>query len=129
MKKLIIFFVFGSLVFTSCKKEENKIHEPMANPPIENSTEVVNTNTAEDVQVQSIPTFKYAEADKFVKEYNTFITNYKVATANKDDKALKELGPKLNDFQKRGVELAKRIPAEEAVAFQDFLNKIEQEIK
>ncbi|MBA5791967.1 hypothetical protein H1R17_03560 [Flavobacterium sp. xlx-214] len=129
MKKLIIPFVFGALVFTSCKKEENKIQEPMADPPVENSTEVVNTNTAEDVQVESIPTFKYAEADKFVKEYDTFITSYKVATANKDDKALKELGPKLNDFQKRGVELAKRIPAEEAVAFQNFLTKIEQEIK
>jgi len=128
MKKIILPAVLSVLMLTACKKEENKIQEPMADPPVESTNEAPQ-NTAEDVNVSTVPSFQYAEADQFAKEYSSFISEFKTATANNDKEALKILGPKLNEYQKRGVELAKRVPAEEAVAFQDLLNKIEQEIK
>ena len=75
------------------------------------------------------PTFQYAEADQFAKEYVAFINDYRNATDNNDRAAVDELGKKLNNYQKRGVELAKRVPQQEAVAFQDFLNELEQQIR
>ena len=128
MKKIILPITFSVLMLTACKKEENKIQEPMADPPVEN-TNAAPENTAEDVNTSTVPSFQYAEADQFAKEYSKFVSEYKTATANNDNEALKTLGPKLNEYQKRGVELAKRVPQEEAVAFQDFLNKLETYIK
>lgn len=126
MKKIIYPMLLSVALLTACKKEANKIQEPMADPPVENSTEVPQ-NTVEDVM--QVPTFQYAEADQFAQEYSKFINDFKTATANNDKEALKTLGPKLNEYQKRGIELAKRVPQEEAVAFQDFLNKLETYIK
>lgn len=127
MKKLILSLTVASFVMLSCKKEENKQQIPMTDPPVESATE--STNTAEDTNATpSMPTFQYAEAEQFAKEYIDFAVSYRVASANKDSKALKELGPKLNEFQKRGVELAKRVPQQEAVAFQNFLSKMDQYI-
>lgn len=128
MKKLLLSAVVLSAVFISCKKEENKIEQPMSNAPVENVNDAPDS-VAEDTGNSSAITFKYAEADQFAKEYQNFVNDYKVATANKDSEALKTLGPKLNDFQKRAVELAKRVPQEEAVAFQNFVTKLETEIK
>ena len=126
MKKIIYPMLLSAVLLTACKKEENKIQEPMTDPPVENSNEVPQ-NTVEDVM--AVPKFQYAEADQFAQEYNKFINDFKTATANNDSEALKTLGPKLNEYQKRGVELAKRVPQDEAVAFQDFLNKLESYIK
>ena len=131
MKKIILSFAAVMFIFISCKKEENRQQVPMSDPPVESVNEsTTNTNIAEDnMPVLSAPDFKYAEADQFAKEYVDFLKSYTVASANKDSKTLDELGPKLNEFQKRGVELTKRVPQEEAVAFQDFLNKVEQYIR
>lgn len=128
MRKIILPIACSVLLVTACKKEEKRIEEPMADPPVENVNEAPQ-NTAEDVNTSIVPKFKYAEADQFAQEYNKFVNEYKTATANNDNEALKTLGPKLNEYQKRGVELAKRVPQEEAVAFQDFLNKLETYIK
>lgn len=128
MKKLILSAVVLSAVLISCKKEENKIEQPMSNTPTESVNEAPDS-VAEDTGSSSVPTFKYAEAEQFAKEYQTFVRDYKVATANNDANALKTLGPKLNDFQKRAVELAKRVPQDEAVAFQDFVSKLETYLK
>jgi|GEM_PF-1882184 len=131
MKKIVLSFAAVMFIFISCKKEENRQQVPMSDPPVESVNEsTTNTNIAEDnMPVLSAPDFKYAEADQFAKEYVDFLKSYTVASANKDSKTLDELGPKLNEFQKRGVELTKRVPQEEAVAFQDFLNKVEQYIR
>lgn len=131
MKKIVLSFAAVMFSFISCKKEENRQQVPMSDPPVESVNEsTTNTNIAEDnMPVLSAPDFKYAEADQFAKEYVDFLKSYTVASANKDSKTLDELGPKLNEFQKRGVELTKRVPQEEAVAFQDFLNKVEQYIR
>lgn len=118
--------LLSAVLLTACKKEKNKIQEPMTDPPVENSNEV-QPNTVEDVV--AVPKFQYAEADQFAQEYSKFVNNFKTATANNDSEALKTLGPKLNEYQKRGVELAKRVPQDEAVAFQDFLNRLESYIK
>jgi len=126
MKKIIYPMLLSAVLLTACKKEENKIQEPMTDPPVESVNNATEQNTAEDV---AVPAFKYAEADQFAKEYNTFVQEYLTAQRNNDSKAIKELGLKLNEFQKRGVELAKRVPQDEAVAFQDFLNKLESYIK
>lgn len=128
MKKLLLSALVLSAVFISCKKKENKIEQPMSNAPVENVNDAPDS-VAEDTGNSSAITFKYAEADQFAKEYQNFVNDYKVATANKDSEALKTLGTKLNDFQKRAVELAKRVPQEEAVAFQNFVTKLETEIK
>lgn len=124
MKKIIYPMLLSAVLLTACKKEENKIQEPMTDPPVENSNEVPQ-NTAEDVM--AVPKFQYAEADQFAQEYSKFVNDFK--TANNDSEALKIIGPKLNEYQKRGIELAKRVPQDEAVAFQDFLNKLESYIK
>jgi len=127
MKKIVYPVFLSAVLLTACsKKEENKIQEPMTDPPVE-SVNNAPQNTAEDVA--TVPSFKYAEADQFAQEYSKFVSEFKTATANNDKEALKTLGPKLNEYQKRGVELAKRVPQDEAVAFQDFLNKLESYIK
>jgi len=127
MKKIVYPVFLSAVLLTACsKKEENKIQEPMTDPPVESVNNAPQT-TAEDVA--TIPSFKYAEADQFAQEYSKFVSEFKTATANNDKEALKTLGPKLNDYQKRGVELAKRVPQDEAVAFQDFLSKLESYIK
>ena len=126
MKKIIYPMLQSADLLTACKKEENKIQEPMTDPPVENSNEVPQ-NTVEDVM--AVPKFQYTEADQFAQEYRKFVNDFKTATANNDSEALKTLGPKLNEYQKRGVELAKRVPQDEAVAFQDFLNKLESYIR
>jgi hypothetical protein len=126
MKKIIYPMLLSAVLLTACKKEENKIQEPMTDPPVENSNDV-QQNTVEDVV--AVPNFQYAEADQFAQEYSKFVNDFKTATAHNDSEALKTLGPKLNEYQKRGVELAKRVPQEEAVAFQDFLNRLESYIK
>lgn len=126
MKKIIYPMLLSTVLLTACKKEENKIQEPMTDPPVENSNDV-QQNTVEDVV--AVPNFQYAEADQFAQEYSKFVNDFKTATVHNDSEALKTLGPKLNEYQKRGVELAKRVPQEEAVAFQDFLNRLESYIK
>ena len=126
MKKIIYPMLLSAVLLTACKKEEKKIQEPMADPPVENATNV-QENVVEDVV--AVPKFQYAEADQFAQEYSKFVNDFKTATANNDSEALKTLGPKLNEYQKRGVELAKRVPQDEAVAFQDFLNRLESYIK
>ena len=126
MKKIIYPMLLSAVLLTACKKEENKIQEPMTDPPVENSNDV-QQNTVEDVV--AVPNFQYAEADQFAQEYSKFVNDFKTATAHNDSEALKTLDPKLNEYQKRGVELAKRVPQEEAVAFQDFLNRLESYIK
>ncbi len=118
--------LLSGVLLTACKKEENKIQEPMTDPPVESVTDAPQT-TAEDMA--TVPTFQYAEADQFAQEYSKFVSEFKTATANNDSEALKTLGPKLNEYQKRGVELAKRVPQDEAVAFQDFINRLEMYIK
>jgi len=128
MKKLILSAVVVAAVLISCKKEEKQIQQPMSDAPVESVNDAPDS-VAEDTGNSSIPSFTYAEADQFAKEYQTFIGEYKVATANNDAQALKSLGPKLNDFQKRAVELSKRIPQEEAVAFQEFVSKMEMYLK
>jgi len=127
MKKIIYPMLLSAILLTACKKEENKIQEPMTDPPVESVKNAPQT-TAEDVGA-TVPSFQYAEADQFAQEYSKFVSEFKTATANNDSEALKTLGPKLNEYQKRGVELAKRVPQYEAVAFQDFLNKLESYIK
>lgn len=127
MKKIFLSALLASFTLVSCKKEENKIEQPMTDPPVENVNEGV-TNTAEDINANA-QTFQYAEADQFAKEYVQFINEYKVAISNNDSEALKELGPKLNNYQQRAVELAKRVPQDEAVKFQDFINGLERYIK
>jgi len=128
MKKIILSAVLASAVLISCKKAADKDQEPMVDPPVESVNEALE-NTAEDVTVLVAPTFQYAEADQFAKEYVEFVKDYRVADDNNDNEAMRQLGTKLNEYQKRGVELAKRVPQEEAVAFQDFLNKLESYIK
>ncbi len=125
MKKIIYPMLLSVVFLTACKKEENKIQEPMTDPPVENVNDAPQT-TAEDI---AVPSFKYAEADQFAQEYNTFVQEYLTAQRNNDSEAIKVLGTKLNHFQKRGVELAKRVPQDEAVAFQDFINRLETYIK
>lgn len=127
MKKIVYPMLLSAVLLTACKKEENKIQEPMTDPPVESVNNALQT-TAEDVAAV-VPSFKYAEADQFAQEYSKFVSEFKTATANNDKEALKTLGPKLNEYQKRGVELSKRVPQDEAVAFQDFLNKLESYIK
>jgi hypothetical protein len=127
MKKIFLSALLASFTLVSCKKEENKIEQPMTDPPVENVNEGV-TNTAEDINANA-QTFQYTEADQFAKEYVQFINEYKVAISNNDSEALKELGPKLNNYQQRAVELAKRVPQDEAVKFQDFINGLERYIK
>lgn len=128
MKKIFLsFMVMGALLF-SCKKAADKSQEPMADPPVESVNDVPDVPREETVEI-STPSFQYAEADQFAKEYTTFVKDYIVADKYNDSEAIRELGTKLNEYQKRGVELAKRVPQEEAVAFQDFLNSIEQHIK
>lgn len=128
MKKSILNVLFASMLLIACKKEENKIQEPMADPPVESVNETPQ-NTAEDITILTAPNFQYAEADQFAKEYVEFIKDYRIAADNNDGTAMDELGKKLNDYQKRGVELAKRVPQQEAVAFQDFLNELERRIR
>jgi|SRR5690554_2119280 len=128
MKKSILTMVFATTLLIACKKEENKIQEPITDPPVE-SVNNATQNNAEDVMNFTAPTFQYAEADQFAKEYVAFINDYRNATDNNDRAAVDELGKKLNNYQKRGVELAKRVPQQEAVAFQDFLNELEQQIR
>lgn len=115
-------------VFISCKKASDEIQKPMVSTPTESvndSTESIRKETSEI----NIPEFKYAEANKFANEYVTFVKDYNVAIDNKDSKALNELGSKINEYQHRGVELAKRVPQDEVVRFQDFLIQIEQNFK
>lgn len=127
MKKIVYPILLSAVLLTACsKKEENKIQEPMVDPPVENVNNAPQ-NTVEDVV--AVPKFQYAEADQFAQQYSKFINDFKTATANNDKEALKTLGPQLNEYQKRGIELAKRVPQDEAVAFQDFLNKLETYIK
>lgn len=126
MRKIIYPMLLLAVMLTACKKEENKIQEPMTDPPVESVNNASQT-TAEDVV--AVPRFQYAEADQFAQEYNTFIQDYLTAQNNNDKEFIKVLGAKLNHFQKRGVELAKRVPQDEAVAFQDFLNRLESYIK
>ncbi|UUV22439.1 hypothetical protein [Paenimyroides aestuarii] len=125
MKKLI-YPLLAVAVFTACKKEENKVQEPMVDPPVESVNNVPEPPTDEPINV---PSFQYVEADQFAKEYSNFVQDYRTATANNDSQALEKLGPKLNDYQERAVELAKRVPQEEAVAFQDFINRLEMYIR
>src|SRR5690554_6502482 len=121
MKKIFLsIMVMGALLF-SCKKAADKSEEPMADPPVECVNDVPDVPREETAEI-STPSFQYAEADQFVKDYI-------VADKYNDSEAIRELGTKLNEYQKRGVELAKRVPQEEALAFQDFLNSIEQHIK
>lgn len=128
MKKFFLsFIVIGAFVF-SCKKAADKIQQPMADPPVESvneAPEIVPEMTSEI----PVPEFQYTEADQFAKEYAAFVKDYIVADKHNDSEAIRELGTKINEYQKRGVELAKRVPQEEAVAFQDFLNSIEQHIR
>lgn len=126
MKKIIYTILLSAIFLTACKKEANKIQEPMTDPPVESVNNAPQT-TAEDVA--TVPSFQYAEADQFAQEYSKFVREFKTATANNDSEALKTLGPKLNEYQKRGVELAKRVPQEETVAFQDFISRLEMYIK
>ena len=128
MKKMILSAALVMAVLVSCKKAADKDQEPMVDPPVESVNEPVQ-NPAEDVTVLVAPTFKYAEADQFAKEYVEFVKDYRNAEDNNDSEAMRELGTKLNEYQKRGVELAKRVPQDEAVAFQDFLNRLESYIK
>lgn len=128
MKKILLVSAFAGLALVSCKKEENKIEQPITNTPTESVTDAPDS-VAEDTGNSSVPTFQYAEAEQFANEYRNFVRDYKIATANNDTEALKTLGPKLNDFQKRAVELAKRVPQQEAVVFQDFVNKLETYLK
>ena len=128
MKKTMLTLLFASTMLFACKKEENKIQEPMTDPPVESVNEAPQ-NTAEDISVPVAPDFKYAEADQFAKEYVEFIKDYKVAANNNDRAAMDEIGKKLNDYQERGVELSKIVPQEEAVAYQDFLNELERQIR
>ena len=128
MKKILLLSAFAALTLVACKKEENKIEQPITNAPTESVNDAPDS-VAEDTGNSSVPNFQYAEADQFAKEYQSFVRDYKVATANNDTEALKTLGPKLNDFQKRAVELAKRVPQQEAVAFQDFVSKLETYLK
>lgn len=128
MKKISIVAVFALFALSSCKKEENSIDKPMLNPPVENSS-VVPEETSDEMSFPKAPDFKYAEAREFAIEYVDFIQHYQTAVSHNDSEALKVLGPKLNEYQRRGVELMKRIPQEEAVAFQEFYMKVEQSIK
>lgn len=128
MKKIIVTMMLFSFVIISCKKEENRIQEPMKNTPVESMSESPET-VGENYSENAIPTFTDAEADKFAREYQTFVRDYQIAKSNNDTEALKVLGPKHNDFHDRYVELAKRVPQEESVAFTDFFNSLEQTIK
>lgn len=128
MKKFFLsFIVIGALMF-SCKKAADKIQQPMTDPPVESVNDVPDVPREETVEI-STPSFQYVEADQFAKEYTAFVKDYIVADKHNDSEAIRELGTKLNEYQKRGVELAKRVPQEEAVAFQDFLNRLETYIK
>lgn len=128
MKKFFLsFIVIGALMF-SCKKAADKIQQPMTDPPVGSVNDVPDVPREETVEI-STPSFQYVEADQFAKEYTAFVKDYIVADKHNDSEAIRELGTKLNEYQKRGVELAKRVPQEEAVAFQDFLNRLETYIK
>lgn len=128
MKKFFLsFIVIGALMF-SCKKAADKIQKPMTNPPVESVNDVPEIIPEVTSEIP-VPEFQYAEADQFAKEYVAFVKDYIVADNHNDSEAIRELGTKINEYQKRGVELAKRVPQEEAVAFQDFLNSIEQHIR
>lgn len=128
MKKFFLsFIVIGALMF-SCKKAADKIQQPMTDPPVGSVNDVPDVPREETVEI-SKPSFQYVEADQFAKEYTAFVKDYIVADKHNDSEAIRELGTKLNEYQKRGVELAKRVPQEEAVAFQDFLNRLETYIK
>jgi len=128
MKKFFLsFIVIGALMF-SCKKAADKIQKPMTDPPVESVNDVPEIIPEVTSEIP-VPEFQYAEADQFAKEYVAFVKDYIVADNHNDSEAIRELGTKINEYQKRGVELAKRVPQEEAVAFQDFLNSIEQHIK
>lgn len=128
MKKFFLsFIVIGALMF-SCKKAADKIQKPMTDPPVESVNDVPEIIPEVTSEIP-VPEFQYAEADQFAKEYVAFVKDYIVADNHNDSEAIRELGTKINEYQKRGVELAKRVPQEEAVAFQDFLNSIEQHIR
>ena len=75
MKKSILTVLFASTLLIACKKEENKIQEPMTDPPVESVNEAPQ-NTAEDITILTAPNFQYAEADQFAKEYVEFIKKY-----------------------------------------------------
>ena len=128
MKKILLLSAFAALTLVACKKEENKIEQPITNAPTESVNDAPDS-VAEDNGNTGIPRFRYAEADQFAQEYGTFVNDYKFASMNNDKEGLKSLGLKLNDFQKRAVELAKRVPQQEAVAFQDFVSKLETYLK
>src|SRR5690606_21490275 len=128
MKKFFLrFIVIGALMF-SCKKAADKIQKPMTDPPIESVNDVQEIIPEVTREITG-PQYQYADADKVVKEYGAYVKDYIVADNHNDSEAIRELGTKINEYQKRGVELAKRVPQEEAVAFQDFLNSIEQHIR
>ncbi len=127
MLKYIYTLLLTSLLLLSCKKVENQQQVPMADPPVENVHDDQN-DSEQSIEIE-VPSFKYKEANQFALEYASFAHDYAVATSHHDKEALKELGDKLNEYQKRGVELTKRVPADEAVEFQDFLNRIEQSFK
>ena len=128
MKKIIYPILLSTILLTACKKEENKIQQPMTDPPTE-SVQDTPDSVAEDSGSTSNVSFKYAEADQFAKEFVNFVNDYKAATQNNDSEALKVLGPKLNEYQVRAVELTKRVPQDEAVKFQDFINGLERSLK
>lgn len=86
MKKILLVSAFAGLALVSCKKEENKIEQPITNTPTESVNDAPDS-VAEDTGNSSVPIFQYAEADQFAKEYQNFVQDYKVATANNDSEA------------------------------------------
>ena len=66
--------VLSAVFLTACKNEANKVQEPMTDPPIENVNDAPQT-TAEDVA--AVPSFQYAEADQFAKEYAQLVSKQK----------------------------------------------------
>src|SRR5690554_7003699 len=90
MKKIFLsFMVMGALLF-SCKKAADKSQEPMADPPVESVNDVPDVPREETAEI-STPSFQYAEADQFAKEYTAFVKDYIVADKYNDSEAIREL--------------------------------------
>ena len=120
MKKILLSAALVSaLAFTSCKKEtkiEPTVETTTTDAPIIEDT----ADVAEDINLV-VPTLKSAEAQSFLTDYTTFVTDFQTATTHKDAAQLAALGPKINEYALKAQELAKKIPAEDAVAFNDYV--------
>ncbi len=121
MRKLILLFaVFASVVFVSCKDQKATTDQKGAT-----TKEITQTKTDVDV-----PTFDNEKVGEYMKKYDSYIEEYKKIVNSKDMTKLQALGVKGQELAKQGQALLTgKLSSSDVKKLQDYMQKKSAEMQ